>query len=156
MATLVPNPLRQYAVFSGRTGRGEYWRWVLFVIVVYVIAEIVDGMVIAPARGFIPFESDAGKPLTIAAMLAVLIPHLAATARRLHDIDRSGWWVLALPVIVALLYFSLPQFVILVFNQQAIETGALVMACVGLAALLVLLFWLTKKGDRAPNRFGER
>ncbi len=156
MRRFLPEPLRQYAVFTGRTRRGAYWRWVLFVIIVYVVGEIVDGLVIAPARGFIPFESDAGKPLTIIVMLALLVPHLAATVRRLHDIDRSGWWMLLLPAAVVLLYFSLPQFVILVFNQQMVAMSAIVMALVALAGLLVLLFWLTKKGDREANRFGER
>jgi uncharacterized membrane protein YhaH (DUF805 family) len=66
----------KYADFKGCATRSEFWWWVLF----NVIASAALGIV-----------SD---KLPLLFSLAVLLPNLAVTARRLHDIDRSGWWQL--------------------------------------------------------------
>jgi uncharacterized membrane protein YhaH (DUF805 family) len=62
--------------------------------------------------GFEAFEPNAGQPLSVIASLGLLIPNLAVAARRLHDTDRSGWWLLLglIPVIGSLvLIFFLVQ-----------------------------------------------
>jgi uncharacterized membrane protein YhaH (DUF805 family) len=77
----VQSGFSNYVNFQGRAIRSEYWYWVLFVIILAVIAQIIDyviGMhVIYPI-----------------CMLAVLLPGLGVSVRRLHDLDRSGWWLL--------------------------------------------------------------
>ena len=59
--------------------------------------------------GFEPFAEEAGQPLRMLAGLALFLPTLAVTVRRLHDIDRSGWWYLLslIPIIgiLVLLYW---------------------------------------------------
>ena len=65
-----------YATFDGRAGRAEYWWFVLFVTLATAV-----GTVISEALGTVVF-------------LVLLIPLLAAGARRLHDTGRSGWWQL--------------------------------------------------------------
>jgi len=74
--------LKKYAVFSGRAQRMEYWMFFLF------------NFIIAFALGFI--EGIFGGPGILGTLysLAVLIPGIAVTVRRLHDTDRTGWWVL--------------------------------------------------------------
>ncbi|PLL11753.1 DUF805 domain-containing protein [Tabrizicola sp. TH137] len=75
-----------YATFSGRARRSEYWWFVLFNIIVSVVLALVMG----------------GNSIVNSLWsLAVLLPSLAAGARRLHDIDRTGWWLLIgfIPVI---------------------------------------------------------
>ena len=66
----------KYADFNGRAVRSEYWWFALFIVLVSmglgIISEIVSGLF----------------------SLAVLIPSIAAAARRLHDTNRSGWWQL--------------------------------------------------------------
>ena len=84
--------LGNYATFSGRAGRAEYWYWVLVVVITTIALALVEGMVLAPILGFEPFAPDAGQPLRLLFNLVVLIPSLAVTVRRLHDTDRSGWW----------------------------------------------------------------
>jgi len=69
-----------YVNFSGRACRSEYWFWVLFVLIADVVAIAIDA-----AIGMQIVGSLFG--------LAVLLPGLAVTVRRLHDLDRTGWWI---------------------------------------------------------------
>jgi uncharacterized membrane protein YhaH (DUF805 family) len=71
----------KYATFSGRAARSEFWYWTLFSVIVNVAAAII--------------ERSLGLGLIgILVSLALLIPGIAVAVRRLHDLDRSGWWVL--------------------------------------------------------------
>ena len=107
-----------YVNFSGRATRPEFWWWTLFVFILSLVLQIVDGAVIAPLLGFRPFAPEAGDPLGMVAALALLLPSLAVGVRRLHDIGRSGWWLLiALIPIIGLL-------VLIYWHVQPSEDGA--------------------------------
>lgn len=97
--------LKQYAVFKGRARRREYWFFILFNLIASVVLTVIDFM-----TGFLDLELGIGL-LSGLYSLAVLIPSLAVTVRRLHDTDRSGWWLLIglVPLIgaVVLLVFML-------------------------------------------------
>ena len=82
--------LKKYAVFSGRARRKEYWFFVLFNIIVSIILAVIDGV-----TGTLDSESGMGL-LGLIYTLAILIPALAVSVRRLHDTGRSGWWLLIL------------------------------------------------------------
>jgi len=73
----------KYAKFDGRASRPEYWFFVLCNIIVYVVLEILVGVV-----------GRIAAVLALIYALAVLVPSIAVGIRRLHDIDRSGWWLL--------------------------------------------------------------
>lgn len=99
------NALRQYAVFTGRARRKEYWFFVLFNIIIFFILSLIDQTL--GLRGFV-----AGLGLLSSLYwLAVIIPSIAVAIRRLHDIGRTGWWLLLvlIPVIgpIVLLIFAL-------------------------------------------------
>src|ERR1700737_521885 len=79
--------LKKYADFSGRARRREYWFYILFYVIILVVLTICD-TIIGTTMG-----SGIGI-LTLIYLLAVLIPTLAVTVRRLHDTGRSGWWIL--------------------------------------------------------------
>ena len=85
--------LKKYAVFSGRARRKEYWYFVLFNLLISFVLSIIDGV--------INFGGGGIGILYSIYSLAVFIPGLAVTVRRLHDIGRSGWWLLLvlIPVI---------------------------------------------------------
>ena len=83
----VRSVLSKYATFSGRARRSEYWWFYLFTILVSVATSIVDAVLGAA------FDNEIGIVSTIAS-LALLLPSLAVTARRLHDTGRTGWWML--------------------------------------------------------------
>lgn len=77
-----------YVNFSGRASRSEYWYWVLFVVLGSIVAGIIDQVI-----GIRLIDSIFA--------LGTILPSIAVAARRLHDIDRTGWWLLIdfIPVI---------------------------------------------------------
>ncbi len=83
--------LQKYAVFSGRAQRAEYWYFLLFYFLISIGVTILD-LRLGVSWMALP---------TIIFTLAMAVPSLAVSARRLHDTDRSGWWVLIafIPVI---------------------------------------------------------
>ncbi len=80
--------LKQYADFSGRAQRAEYWFFTLFSSLAYIVLAILDGLL-----GLFSLEAGIGL-LSGLYSLAVLIPNLSVLFRRLHDTNRSGWWML--------------------------------------------------------------
>lgn len=80
--------LKNYAGFSGRARRKEYWYFVLFNLIISVVLGIVDGV-----TGSVNAETGMGLLGSIYT-LAVLIPAIAVSVRRLHDTGRTGWWLL--------------------------------------------------------------
>jgi uncharacterized membrane protein YhaH (DUF805 family) len=85
--------LKQYADFGGRARRTEFWMFVLINVLISLVLAIIDtatGTANAYAVGGMASYSP-GILGSIYA-LAVLIPSIAVTVRRLHDTDRSGWW----------------------------------------------------------------
>lgn len=93
--------LRQYAQFGGRARRKEYWFFVLFNVLFAFAFGLVD-----MGLGLWDQASGIGV-LSGLYSLAVLLPGLAVSVRRLHDTGRSGWWLLIglIPVIGALVLF---------------------------------------------------
>lgn len=79
--------LKKYAVFSGRARRKEYWFFVLFNVIVSIGLAVIDSML-----GL--YASAGVGVLSLIYSLGVLIPSIAVSVRRLHDINKSGWWVL--------------------------------------------------------------
>lgn len=85
--TAIRTCLSKYADFSGRARRSEYWYFFLFNILVSLVASVLDNIL----------GTDMGTGSGVIgglASLALLLPSLAAGVRRLHDISRSGWWIL--------------------------------------------------------------
>ena len=80
--------LKKYAVFNGRARRKEYWFFFLFSIIITIVLSIID-----VAAGSLDAKTGLGL-FTGIYTLAILIPSLAVSVRRLHDTDRSGWWLL--------------------------------------------------------------
>ncbi|MGO4998306.1 DUF805 domain-containing protein [Oceanisphaera sp. W20_SRM_FM3] len=97
--------LKNYATFGGRARRKEYWMFILFNIIISIVLGFIDGLI-----GTYNIESGFGL-LSGLYSLAILIPSLAVSIRRLHDTDRSGWWLLIgfIPLIgaIVLLVFML-------------------------------------------------
>ena len=74
---------KKYAEFDGRASRSEFWWWALFVVLISAAAQAI------------------GDTAATLVGLGTLLPSIAVSARRLHDINRSGWWQLVgfIPVV---------------------------------------------------------
>jgi uncharacterized membrane protein YhaH (DUF805 family) len=94
--------LKKYAVFGGRARRMEYWMFMLFYMIIYIalvaVTSYVGGAVI-------------GGIVVMVYSLAMIIPSLAVSVRRMHDIGRSGWWIL----------FPIVNLIFLFMDSQAEE-----------------------------------
>lgn len=95
-----------YVNFSGRSGRSEYWYWVLFNMLAYIgifVIGLVLSLLFGEIFGIVTMVAYVGFAL------AALIPSFAVMIRRFHDLDKSGWWWLVnfIPFVGALafLYF---------------------------------------------------
>ncbi|MDD2647034.1 MAG: DUF805 domain-containing protein [Patescibacteria group bacterium] len=75
--------IRNYLGFSGRASRKEYWNFVLWNFIIGVLLGIIAAII-----------GDKDRIINLLYGLAVLTPSLAVGARRLHDINFSGWWLL--------------------------------------------------------------
>lgn len=136
-------PLKRYVQFEGRARRMEYWSFALFCMAVYAVLLIP-----ALVMGFSPMAMDAAEMagsnpfagvsvmawlligLAVLFGLAVLLPSIAVTVRRLHDRDMSGWWYLGL-------------------------TLAGMIPFVGWIASIGLIVLMFLPGTPGPNRFGD-
>jgi uncharacterized membrane protein YhaH (DUF805 family) len=98
--------LKKYVVFQGRARRKEYWMFFLFNLLISIGLGIIDAF-----AGLTISEAGVGMLGTLYS-LAVLLPAIAVSVRRLHDTDRSGWWCLIafiplVGIIVLLIFFLL-------------------------------------------------
>jgi len=80
--------LKNYTNFSGRSQRAEYWYYFLFYVILFLIFLFID-----LALGWADEQAGIGI-LSGILVLGLLVPTLAVGVRRLHDIGRSGWWML--------------------------------------------------------------
>ena len=122
-------PIQNYAQFSGRASRPEFWWFFLATIVAGIVARIVDSILGIHLVGPI-------GPLYILLCLAIIVPSIAVSIRRLHDTGRPGWWIL-LPLV--------PYILAIILGGAAMMGGAAsgsamgVGAGVGLAMIFMLL-----------------
>ena len=81
----IASGFRNYVNFTGRAARSEFWYWFLFAVLASIVAGLID-LGLFPGAGISPINTLVG--------LALFLPGLAVSVRRLHDLDRSGWWIL--------------------------------------------------------------
>ena len=159
-------PLKRYAQFSGRSRRKEFWMWVLFVILVSIVLTILDsalglgGRTVAgpssittpTTTGFGYGAAASGGILTTIFSLAILVPNLAVSVRRLHDTDRSGWLVLLplLPYAIGAGFL----FAGAMSANPAIMLISGVAMLIGFICAILVLVWYCQPGTRGSNRFG--
>lgn len=91
--------IKNYATFTGRSQRSEYWYFVLFYLLIYIGLSLLDGLL-----GTYSGKAEIGL-LSALFAIGMLLPSIAVIARRLHDIGKSGWWQLIafIPLIGTLL-----------------------------------------------------
>jgi uncharacterized membrane protein YhaH (DUF805 family) len=137
-----------FANFRDRAARAEYWWWVLFAVIVAMVATVLDLVV---------FWGWENGPFNLVTSLALLLPGLSVTVRRLHDSNRSGWWIL-LPIVPAILTFvgfiaALTLHPLNWFEGPGlVYIGAPALLWIGTTILLIVLMFLPSTPGN--NRFG--
>lgn len=152
------NAMRRYFEFSGRSSRSEFWFFVLITFVIMVIATIIDRFVLGSEGMGIVYGL---------AWLAHLIPGIAVSVRRLHDIDRTGLWVLLFwlaPIIVTLVGIALfggSMFMMLSGDQAGMAAGVatmgasfLLIGIVDLVIVIIAIVFYVTAGTPGPNTYG--
>src|SRR5689334_11777454 len=89
-------PMQKYAAFSGRAPRPEYWWYIAGLVIVTIVVLVLEGLL------GIGNMIGAYGPFSLILTLGTFIPSLAVAIRRLHDSNRSGWWLLlSAPYLIA-------------------------------------------------------
>jgi len=159
-------PLKRYADFSGRSRRMEFWMWQVFkfgvIIAFYVLMFAVAGTALMTSGGDPSGIVAVGGAAVIIALLmmlfglAILIPDIAVAVRRLHDTNRTGWWILA-PVVPYLVMFLSALGGAASGSQGGLAAGGIIalvsmLAFFGLCITLIVFYFL--EGTRGPNQYG--
>lgn len=143
-----------YAKFQGRATRSEFWWFYLFSFLVNNAFSLLDRVF-----SFVIIEL-----IGILVALAIFLPYIAVNARRLHDLNLSGWWQCFIYIPFAFLMIIISYFAI---NAQYIDARSMsslaigLVICGGLCVLicvissLVFLILFILRGTRGVNRFGE-
>jgi uncharacterized membrane protein YhaH (DUF805 family) len=139
-------PLQKYVDFKGRAPRAEYWWYTLAVIVAAIIVTVIEGMLgLGASVG--PYG-----PVSLILMLALLLPGLGVTVRRLHDTNRSGWWLLVAVIPYVILGFMMAG-AAASGDMAGLATAGL-FSLVALVGAIVLLVFMVLPGTRGPNNYG--
>lgn len=126
------NCFRKYATFSGRSARKEY---VTFTVVNYILSLILG---LVPILGGIFF-------------LAIIIPGIAVSVRRLHDLNKSGWWLISPYALIILGFIAYAS-----SDHRGDPSTAFVLLILGGLSVLAMSIWmLFFKGSTGTNRFGD-
>ena len=95
-ATSIKTCFVKYAVFSGRASRSEFWWFALFGFIGGIVTVVIDVMILG-------YSADSHGPTNIIFSVITFLPYLAVGARRLHDINKSGWWQLIYLTIIGII-----------------------------------------------------
>lgn len=165
-------PLRRYADFQGRSRRSEYWLWVLFKFLLGAGLTLLGGLV-----GLSGSIMGVGifVLLRFAMFCVIVVPDMAVSVRRMHDINRSGWWILfpyAVTLVASIIYLTIAggSFIAEVQSFVALsQTADPQLFINGLIALMASMLWVfvpallakivtlvfrCTPGTHGPNRFG--
>lgn len=168
-ATAIGTGFRKYFVLSGRASRSEYWWWTLFLFLGSVLYTSAAHFALA---GRVEAELDTMTLAGIGTILVLgggfslvtLVPTMTLTVRRLHDIGRTGGWVL-LPwllnavIVWGVLKMAPQELVQLGLARNAADTfiGGIVTLGASLAMLvlsILMLIWMAMPGTKGDNFFG--
>ena len=118
----------KYAKFDGRASRSEFWYFVLFCFIYFFVAGLF--------LGFSGVSDAAFDGATLVLLIPIFIPSIAVAARRLHDINQSGW----------MQCIFVPGFI----ADEFLGTGYVIY----ILTLGLWAFWFSQAGKKGKNRFG--
>jgi uncharacterized membrane protein YhaH (DUF805 family) len=87
----IKSGFNKYVTFKGRASRSEYWYWTLFVVLLSICTQLFD---------VAAFPQSVWSPTNTIFAIITLLPGWAVSVRRLHDVNRSGWWLLIVLTVI--------------------------------------------------------
>tara|TARA_B100001123_G_C15108701_1_gene946569 strand:- start:125 stop:496 length:372 start_codon:yes stop_codon:yes gene_type:complete len=101
--TSIKTCFSKYADFSERASRSEFWWFALFCFIGGIVTGVIDVMILG-------YSAESYGPINIIFSVITFLPALAVGARRLHDINKSGWWQLialtGIGIILLIIWFA--------------------------------------------------
>lgn len=158
----------KFVVFKGRARRSEYWYWTLFT---WLVSLIFGGWTLVPNMANITAGNDMSSPvgtLSNVVNLVLFLPGIAVAFRRLHDVNKSGGWLIApLVCLVVAGIVGVTSGLSALSSMSDTESvsaasgaglvAALVIGILGFALYIPILVWLCKDGGpNTPNKYGVR
>ena len=122
--------LGKYAQFNGRASRSEFWYFCLACVIYFFVAGFLLGMA--------EVSDEVFDLATLVLLIPIFIPGISVAARRLHDINQSGW----------MQCIFIPGFV----ADEFLGTGWVIYAL----TLALWAFWFSQTGKKGKNRFGAQ
>ena len=95
-ATSIKTCFSKYGVFSGRASRSEFWWFALFGFIGGIVTTVIDVMILG-------YSVESYGPTNIIFTIITFLPYISVGARRLHDINRSGWWQLIVLTVIGII-----------------------------------------------------
>lgn len=131
---------QNYCNFKGRARRSEFWYYFLFTLIIETLMSIIA------ETGVI------GAIISLAVGLALMLPSLGVGFRRLHDINKSGWYLGAL-YILSVVYFGI---IVMCLSTKSNLFGVLTIVLTVLVVIygIILIVWYCKDSDPLPNQYG--
>jgi uncharacterized membrane protein YhaH (DUF805 family) len=165
-STAIRNCFKKYAKFKGRAMRSEYWWWQLFAGLTIGLASGGASLSVGLESGGASFYSQLTipdrsfhsegltqiDPFSSMAILVLFLPSQAVFVRRLHDINRSGWWILAW----ALMSVGTGAIGAAFIGSGFVALGRVIIGVSFTAIFIHQMVWMVTGGDAAPNDYGLR
>jgi uncharacterized membrane protein YhaH (DUF805 family) len=139
-------PIQKYTDFSGRAPRAEYWWYTLALIIVFIVLTILESIV-----GLNKMIFGVYGPLTLLLWLGTIVPGIAVVIRRLHDTNRSGWWML---LVVPYVISAVMMLRSMASGSPASFGAAGILGLVGLVCCIALLVFMVLPGTPGDNSYG--
>lgn len=162
-------PLKRYAEFSGRSSRAEFWWFMLFLLIIFMVVWMlfvgsIGGLVSTGAEPTEGMLQALGGGVIILGLLslAIVIPSLAVQVRRLHDTNRSGWWLGGYYLLYAL-YMAMAFATVMPAATDPTAAAEPNMGAFGVTMILglvlfgymiALLVFYALPGTKGENRYG--
>ncbi len=138
---------QKYATFKGRASRSEFWWFQLFIFLLSLLGSVLEGGM-----------GHDGQALSGLFALATFLPALSVQVRRLHDTNRSGWWIGGFYLVALLVVVVGTAAGVAIAPGQdpsgvLFALGGLALIAFGAYAIAMLVF-MVQRGTPGPNRFG--
>ena len=146
-AEAIKRGFNKYLVFRSRATRAEFWWWAVFWITGLIITGIIDQI------------SGLPSILNVIFWAATLMPSISVGSRRLHDINKTGWWQLLwlIPIVttVIIILIGLRADRSDLDGWSFYDTAIGIVTVLTLIVIVLLIYFLIQQGDKGPNKYGK-